>query len=99
MTGPAKEFGADELLRRARAGDDSSFWQLCEGMRPQLKQIAAQTIGSDLNEKMDSSDIVQNAVTAALRSMGSFRGESYSDWQAWMRQVTKNEALDARRYW
>jgi RNA polymerase sigma-70 factor (ECF subfamily) len=66
--------------------------------RQTLRNIARQTIGNQLEEKVDASDIVQDSLTAAWTARGDFRGESRNDFFGWLKSIVKNRALNAIRF-
>ncbi len=87
------------LLVRARGGDDSSLWRLTETYRPYLKGVVAQVLGQRLQTRLDDSDVVQQAMTAAIANFGTFGGATLAEWQAWLSAIARNEARAAGRYW
>lgn len=87
------------LLTAARAGDDSSLWRLCEGLRPKLRAIAARKLGKGLADKVDASDIVQNAMKEAARALPEFQGETIEEFEGWLVKIVQNEVHDTRRHW
>lgn len=66
--------------------------------RQALRNIARHTIGRQLEEKVDASDVVQDSLTAAWTARGDFRGESRSDFFSWLKMIVKNRALNALRF-
>lgn len=89
----------ESLLAAARAGDPSSFWRMCDELRPRLRQFAAGQLGPEVSAKVDASDIVQDAMVAAVRAFPQFRGKTIEEWEAWLTQIVRREVHDTRRYW
>jgi RNA polymerase sigma-70 factor (ECF subfamily) len=89
----------DSLLAAARAGDATSFWKMCEGLRPRLRNFAAGQLDPAVAAKVDPSDLVQNALLAAVRAFPQFRGKTTEEWEAWLTQIVRREVHDERRYW
>ena len=87
------------LLTAAKAGDSSSFWRMCDGLRPRLRNFAAGQLDPELSAQIDASDIVQEALLAAVRAFPQFRGQTIEEWEAWLVQIVRREVHDARRYW
>ena len=52
-----------------------------------------------LRRKLDSSDIVQDAMLRALVALPQFRGSTEREFTAWLREILENKLLDAaKRY-
>jgi RNA polymerase sigma-70 factor (ECF subfamily) len=68
--------GPEQLLRLARAGDDSARGQLLELYRNYLALLARLQIGRRLQGKVDASDLVQEAFLKAHRHFKQFHGNS-----------------------
>jgi RNA polymerase sigma-70 factor (ECF subfamily) len=75
------------LLARARAGDPDAVGALLEGYRPYLTLLARLQVGRRLQGKADPGDLVQETFLRAHRDFGGFRGESESEFVAWLRQI------------
>lgn len=86
------------LLTNARDGDQSSLWRLTEDFRPYLKAVVADQMGEQFRNRVGDSDVVQQAMTAAIRNFDQFRGESMAEWRAWLAVIAKNEAKTAVRF-
>src|SRR6202040_2404394 len=94
---PEKEGGAapmdaprpptEELLRRARAGDDAARGRLLEAYRSYLTLLARVQLGRDLQGKVDPSDLVQEAFLEAHRDFGQFQGQTEAELRAWLRRL------------
>jgi len=87
----------DRLLQQAVAGDDSAITELIEGLRPYLLFIANQDFAPELQGHLAPSDVVQSALFAAQKNLTAFRGGSADALRAWVRQILKNNLIDARR--
>jgi DNA-directed RNA polymerase specialized sigma24 family protein len=61
---------------------------MCDEVRPRLRSVAAQHLNPELRSKVDASDIVQDAMTAAVRAP-QFRGQTQEEWEAWLVQIVK----------
>lgn len=87
------------LLEAARAGDDAALGRICHQLRQYLVLTAAGDLGTDLQSKLDASDIVQQAMLEACRDFASFRGGSEEEFRNWLRRLVRNSMIDAtRRY-
>jgi RNA polymerase sigma-70 factor (ECF subfamily) len=93
------EVGADpeQLLRLARAGDDSARGQLLELYRNYLALLARLQIGRRLQGKVDPSDLVQEAFLKAYRHFEQFHGNSEGALVSWLRQILLSHLVDLVR--
>lgn len=81
-------------------GDTSAIGRLTQALRPYLKTVIRNELGGEKVAGVDDeSDIVQQALTQATAGLSSFRGQSLSDWSAWLAAIARNEARKSRRYW
>ncbi|MGQ0636576.1 MAG: sigma-70 family RNA polymerase sigma factor [Planctomycetaceae bacterium] len=67
--------------------------------RDYLRMLARLQMGPDLQSKMDVSDVVQQALLKAHVGRAKFRGQTESEWLAWLRVILANTlATAAHRY-
>jgi RNA polymerase sigma-70 factor (ECF subfamily) len=89
----------EQLVRLARAGDQTALGRLLERYRNYLGMLARLQIGRHLQRKMDASDLVQEAFLAAYRDFGRFRGTTEGELTGWLRQIlATNLANQVQRY-
>jgi RNA polymerase sigma-70 factor (ECF subfamily) len=81
----------DELLRRARTGDESAFAQLADRFRPELQLHCYRIVGS----VQDAEDLVQETLLAAWRGLEGFEGRS--SLRSWLYRIATNRCLNALR--
>jgi RNA polymerase sigma-70 factor (ECF subfamily) len=84
---PCDEQECEELLARARAGDDGALGRLLERYRAYLALLARLQIGRRLQGKADCADLVQETFLEAARHFARFRGETEPELAAWLRQI------------
>jgi RNA polymerase sigma-70 factor (ECF subfamily) len=84
---PHDEGDREELLARARAGEDGALGRLLERYRAYLTLLARLQIGRRLQGKADPADMVQETFLEAARHFARFRGETEPELTAWLRQV------------
>jgi RNA polymerase sigma-70 factor (ECF subfamily) len=77
----------EDLLARARAGDDGVLGRLLERYRAYLTLLARLQIGRRLQGKADCADLVQDTFLEAARHFARFRGETEPELAAWLRQI------------
>jgi RNA polymerase sigma-70 factor (ECF subfamily) len=89
----------EDLLRRARAGDEDACGQLLEAYRGYLTVLARVELGRDLRGKVDPSDLVQEAFLEAHRDFRQFQGRTEAELRAWLRRILATSLADqTRRY-
>jgi len=88
---------ADDLLVRARAGDDEARGQLLESYRSYLTLLARVQLGRRLQGKVDPSDLVQEAFLEAHRDFQQFRGQTEPELLGWLRRVLATSLADQVR--
>lgn len=76
-----------DLLQRARTGDSEALGQLLQWYINYLTILASSQLDSRLRGRMNSSDVVQEAMLAAHRDFGDFRGGSQGELLGWLRQI------------
>lgn len=68
-----------------------------ERYRDYLRMLARGQVGTRLQGKIDSSDLVQQTLLQAYRSRKHFRGQSESELASWLRQILARSLADALR--
>jgi RNA polymerase sigma-70 factor (ECF subfamily) len=69
-----------------------------ERYREYLHLLARMQLGPKLQSKIDSSDIVQEALLRAHEGAGQFRGATAAEEAAWLRRILHNTLADALRH-
>jgi RNA polymerase sigma-70 factor (ECF subfamily) len=80
-----------ELLAAHRAGDQHAFGTLVARYRSKLWGIALRT----LHHPEDAADVVQEALVAAYRRAGTYRGEASV--RTWLHRILINACIDRIR--
>ncbi len=83
--------GAEELIARARAGDDGAFRELTEPYVRELQVHCYRMLGSF----QDAEDALQDSLLAAWRGLGSFQGRA--SLRTWLYKIATNRCLNTRR--
>jgi RNA polymerase sigma-70 factor (ECF subfamily) len=89
----------EDLLQRARSGDEGARGRLLDLYRNYLRLLARMQMGAGLRARLDPSDVVQDALLEAHRDFTGFVGQSEQELLAWLRQVLVRGLLDqAKRH-
>lgn len=90
---PTDRMGPHEadLLLRARAGDESAFAELTEGVRAEIQVHCYRIVGSF----QDAEDLVQETWLAAWRGLEGFEGRA--SLRSWLYRIATNRSLNALR--
>jgi RNA polymerase sigma-70 factor, ECF subfamily len=81
-----------ELIAAHRAGDREAFARLVDRHAHQMWEVAVRTLGN----RQDAADAVQDALVAAYRRAGSYRGEASV--RTWLRRILVNTCIDRIRH-
>jgi RNA polymerase sigma-70 factor (ECF subfamily) len=81
----------EQILARARAGDEDAFRELTDPYRRQLQLHIYRIVGS----AQDAEDLLQETLLAAWRGLEQFRGRASV--RAWLYRIATNRSLDALR--
>lgn len=94
MTGDVRsgpEPSDEELVRRARSGDDSALGALVARHHEAAFRVAVSLV----RDEDAAQDVVQDAFLKAFRALGGFRGDA--SFRTWLLTITGNEARGALR--
>ncbi len=91
------EFTNDELLNRARSGDQDALGELLKRQNRLLEQMANKEVNGRLQARLSAADIVQQTCLSAIRSFEDFQGENELQFAAWLRGVHERNVKDAVR--
>lgn len=89
----------EDLLLRARDGDDQAFQQLYERHVERLKARVRARLHGPLGRKVDASDILQDAYLVALRRLASFEDRGDGSFGAWLGQIVENRLRETVRHY
>ena len=95
MTHTTAQF--EELVRRAREGEQPALGKLLEGYRGYLRVLAEREIGPQLQRRISASDLVQQTFLSAWRNFGEFAGADAGQFLAWLRKIHERNIRDTLR--
>src|SRR5262245_66329213 len=87
-----------ELLSRARAGETEALGELCSLYRNYLRMIVRTGLGPKLRERLELSDVVQEALVEVVRQFPQFTGQSEAALVGWLRRLVSQKLADLGRY-
>jgi RNA polymerase sigma-70 factor (ECF subfamily) len=94
---PLRADATIELLNRARHGDDEALEQILKRCIPALHRWAHGRLPVSSRGMLETADLVQDTVIAALRRLGAFEVRHQGALQAYLRQAVMNRIRDVIR--
>lgn len=95
---PFMLFDSQQVLTRAKLGDESAKGELLNRFRPYLNVIAQRHLDERLQGRMDFADVVQTTFLEATRDFDQFRGDSVESLLAWLRNILRNNVATAHQH-
>jgi RNA polymerase sigma-70 factor (ECF subfamily) len=90
--------GPIELLSRARAGEAEALGELCALYRNYLRMVVRTGLGPRLRERVELSDVVQEALVEVVRQFPQFTGQTEAALLGWLRRLVGQKLADLGRY-
>ena len=87
----------EQWIAAARAGQNDALGRALEAFRHYLEVIARHELRSELQAKIEPSDLVQETFLAAQHDLSSFLGRTEQEWRAWLRSILLHIAENVRR--
>jgi RNA polymerase sigma-70 factor (ECF subfamily) len=94
---PAPDSSDEDLVRRARAGDEAAAHLLFDRHLPALRAKAQARLPDALRGKLGASDVVQEAWLAAFVALGDFRDAGDGSFGRWLRKIVERKVADEVR--
>jgi len=82
------------LVALAQKGDGSALNQLCSVYGERVRRIIRLRLDRKLRPKLDSVDIVQDALVSALRGLKDFTYKNEGDFLRWLCRIAENRLYD-----
>src|SRR6516162_227993 len=90
--------GPIELMAKARAGEAEALGELCALYRNYLRMVVRTGLGPRLRERVELSDVVQEALVEVVRQFPQFTGQSEAALVGWLRRLVGQKLADLGRY-
>ena len=91
-------FDSQEILAKAKQGDETAKGELLNRFRPYLNVIAQRHLDERLQSRLDYTDVVQITFLEASRDFENFRGETVESLLAWLRNILRNNIATAHQH-
>jgi RNA polymerase sigma-70 factor (ECF subfamily) len=91
---PANDQNTRHLVTLAKEGDQTAVEQLCKIYGERVRRIIRLRIDSKLRPKIDSVDVVQDALVLALEGMRDFTYRNDGDFLRWLSRIAENKLYD-----
>jgi RNA polymerase sigma-70 factor (ECF subfamily) len=78
----------------AKEGDDSALEQLCSVYGERVRRIIRLRMGKEIRPRLDSMDLVQDALVSALGGLKDFTYKNEGDFLRWLARITQNQLRD-----
>lgn len=87
-----------DLMARARAGEKEALGELCDLYRNYLRMVVRTGLGPRLRERVELSDVVQEALYEVVRQFPQFTGQNEAALVGWLRRLVGQKLADLGRY-
>jgi len=83
-----------ELVALAKEGDNSALEQLCRVYGERVRRIVRLRMGKEIRPRLDSMDVVQDALVFALGGLKDFTYKNEGDFLRWLSRIVQNALRD-----
>lgn len=90
--------GPMELIAEARAGRADALGELCALYRNYMRMVVRTGLGPKLRERVELSDVVQEALVEVVRQFPQFTGQNEAALVGWLRRLVGQKLADLGRY-
>ncbi len=91
---PVNDHTTQHLVALAKQGDSSALNQLCSVYGERVRRIIRLRMGAKLRSKLDSVDVVQEALIQALGNLKGFTYQNEGDFLRWLCKIAENKFHD-----
>ena len=85
------------LLAQAGDGEEGAVNELIERHREALRRMVAGRMDRGMAQRVDASDVVQEALIEAHRRLGDYIKDGSMPFHLWLRQIARDRLIDAHR--
>ncbi len=82
------------MVDLAKDGDHSALDQLCKVYGERVRRIVRLHMGKELRPRLDSMDLVQDALVSALGGLEQFTYKNEGDFLRWLAKIAQNTLRD-----
>ena len=82
------------LIDLAKKGDKAALEELCRTYSERVRRIVRLRMGRELRSRLESMDVVQDALICALRGLHAFTYTDEGDFTRWLSRITENRLRD-----
>jgi len=83
-----------QLVTLAKGGDEPALDQLCRVYAERVRRMVRFRMAKELRSKLDSMDVVQDALLHALGAIEDFTYENEGDFVRWLSRIAENVLRD-----
>jgi RNA polymerase sigma-70 factor (ECF subfamily) len=83
-----------ELVTLAKGGDEPALELLCSVYGERVRRIIRLRMGAEIRPRLDSMDLVQDALVSALGGLKNFTYKNEGDFLRWLTRITQNQLRD-----
>ena len=91
------DLATQQLLTRAREGEESAVQELLARHRDRLRQMVSVRMDPRLTARVDPSDVIQDAMAAAVQQLPAYLRRGDDAFYPWLRQLAWERLIDAHR--
>ncbi len=85
-----------ELIAKARAGEIEALGELCNLYRNYMRMVVRTGLGPKLRERVELSDVVQEALVEVIRQFPQFTGQNEAALVGWLRRLVGQKLQPTR---
>ncbi|MGH7138133.1 MAG: sigma-70 family RNA polymerase sigma factor, partial [Pirellulales bacterium] len=93
----SQEPDTEELLAKARKGDERAGMDAIARQRDRLKNMLALRMDKRLKARLDPSDVIQESMIVASQRLGEFFRQEKVPFYVWLRSLTFERLIDMQR--
>jgi len=82
------------LVALAKDGDESALDRLCRIYSERVRWVVRLRMGGEMRSKLESMDLVQDALIYAVRDLGKFTYKNEGDFLLWLSRIVENRLRD-----